>query len=452
MINWINSKISIDNPDVPKFNTEQISTLSGLQSGLVLIKLTNQIISEILEVETHPLHNSRLYYLNPIYTKPTFKLQRIENLNEYLQFARLILNINVLFISSENIIDGNAKLVLGFIWLLFLLSNLSGVSSFVELKSILGEWLNVIEIKGFIWELPIRTLSTILTHYGEHEIEESDTKAFLQHVKSTYNIPILISPQDFNDEKCVVTYLVEWYKFFALGSFKSSKYNTLIELVVSTVRLKNRFETCALRFINRCNSYLGSRNETLLGELTSKDYPQLREYYNSIASNVDTVGIYYYPSIKALNFDNLTNKLNEVLQKSGDTSKQVKPSEASNLTSSNLPSKSDFNSFLKILEKMPQELNHYELHKILKSQLVTLDLPASTLDSFMKLIPKKVSSPTMDHDFKLSSSSSYSSFEDDRDFIFDDVQQKLDSQLSGTFDKVYDLSGFVGGLVGGFHV
>ena len=57
--------------------SETISNLtSDLHDSLVLTKLVNRLIYEVTLNPDHPMNKKPiLYYLTPIYTKPTFKLQ-----------------------------------------------------------------------------------------------------------------------------------------------------------------------------------------------------------------------------------------------------------------------------------------------------------------------------------------------------------------------------------------
>lgn len=475
IIKWINQKISISS-DTPTIDVAPVKTLTDLSSGLVLIKLANQVVYEILGNNQHPLHKEKLYYLHPIYQRPNFKLQKMENLEEFLKFARLILNLNVLMISAENIHDGDSKLVLGFLWSIYLLNNATmAASSFSELKSILSEWFasRGFPISSFVWTpaQAERVFCGILKR-------EMQLQQLVQYAYDEYSIPKYIeTEQDLLDEKSVVTYSVEWYKCFAYKL--DLRCNSAVLLVVNTARLKNRYETKALRFINRANRYLAEPDEPLYKELVEKDFPELEEYINLVVINLDQVGILYYPSIKPLGIELIREKMERVqdakettienpseitciytrLQKEENEVKmgvQKMSNETQKVHSVLVPtvcSASEYSRFTELLAKHSL-LSHYDLCKFLKTEVVTTDLEPGVFDGLVKLIPKR--SICVDHDFKLTSSSSQSSLsespEDEKEFIFDEVQQRLDGQLLGNADKVYDLGEFIGKLSSGFHI
>lgn len=600
MIRWINQKIQNDTatPTSSLNIPNQINNLhSDLQDGLVLVRLVNQIIHEVSNTPNNHLITSQLFYLTPLYPKPNFKLQKIENLNDFLKFIKLIFNINVSTVSSDNIFDGDLKLTLGLVWSLFLFSTSTSFltfsnssPSFVEIKTIIINWINKIISKRNIqitnlnkdWSVeihrPDHILSIILQHYNITLSEEKNRiqnlLGILKYGEQTLKIPHLIDIDDFRllvpDEKCIVTYLIEWFKIFEIEKsyqtkprqlYEYNKFNDLIELINITVKFKNKYETKALRFLNRLNSFtsqldqdymylensfmneeksaLIEENEassrlakspftsssltiaerdtsspltssppsahnasnfsttlemfhtyktSIKPELLYQDYPELQNYLNVIDSNLSELNLIYSPLIKHLNMENLSRKvslLNESetkickmiqavlvaypsLATTWDSKTTTNNTDKTNKTPENITQTFNLNSnfyndFRTKFLNHENELTHFELIKFLRTSIVTLELESQSLETFIKLLPLKTRQMTnsgssysiSDSDFSLISSSSLQSItstSSEDDFIFDEIQQKLDSQLSGTLDKVYDIVEFIHKLENGFNV
>lgn len=544
MIRWVNQKIQNDS-DTPTANLTipcQISNLhTDLGDGLVLIRLVNQIIHDVSNTPHHHLNTGELFYLTPLYPKPNFKLQKIENLNDFLKFIKLILNINVSTVSSDNIFDGDLKLTLGLVWSLFVFSTSTSLMSFsnaspsfVEIKSILANWLNNIVSKHNIqvsnfnkdWSVEIHRpdliLSIILQHYlivlPEEKNHIQNLIRILEYGEKTLNIPHLIDIDDFRllvpDEKCIVTYLIEWFKYFEIEKKilePKSKFNDLVELINITVKFKNKYETKALRFLNRINSFTAQLNQdymylennegsqatstlsttlemfrtyqtSIKPDLLSVDYPDLKNYLTIINSNLQELDLLYSPLIKHLNMDNLSRKVGILQELEAKISLKVdsviakfpslaKESKIPIITPKPIPQISSaqtynlnsnlYHNFRAKFVSHQSELTHFSLIKFLRTAIVTLELDSQTLETFIKLLPMKPklsnsdsSYSINDSDFSLVSSSSSHSITSitEDDFIFDEIQQKLDSQLSGTLDKVYDLVEFIHKLENGFNV
>lgn len=284
MTRWINAQLGSD-----------VSDLShDLQDGLVLIRLINHVTTDS-------------YILTPLYAKPTFKLQKVENVSDFLNFCRLVLKINICSISADDIVDGNSKLILGLIWSLFIYSSASTISinnecnSLVEVKGILLAWVNKIahrkalpEICNFNkdWSLEINrpdlVFAAILDSYSIIDYNCYKNGKKLQNLSAIFGIagaqlgiPVLAELDDFNlfapDEKCVIFYLLEWFKYFEmdkkhfhLGLETSVHFDPAAVVVADeedpqvlslflqslndAVKTRNRYETRALRLLNKLNS------------------------------------------------------------------------------------------------------------------------------------------------------------------------------------------------------
>ncbi|EMG50775.1 cher Filamin-A [Candida maltosa Xu316] len=106
-----------------------------------------------------------------------------------------------------------------------------------------------------------------------------------------------------------------------------------------------------------------------------------------------------------------------------------------------------FNQFKAVILRH-NNCRHDELFRMFQDEVVSPQFSSTTLELFTRLIPIKPSpiSPN-DSNFDLNSSTS---FEDDD--IFDELQQKLDSHLMLTNDKIYDIKEFVRRFENGFKI
>lgn len=276
MLRWVNCKLNLHLTDLTQ----------DLKDGLVLILLINEINRE----------NPLVPLLTPVYTKPSFAIQKIENLNDFLNFCQLVLNIQICSISGDNIMDGNLKLILGLIWSLFIYSTSKTLvlkaqsSSFVEIKSILVNWCNnvidkrVLQILNFNkdWSLQINRPDLIfgaiidyyyagaLVNYDElkngKKVENLTKVLSIAH--DTLHIAKLVDVEDFNclvpDEKVVIFYILEWFKFFEVDknhltvesqvSAETTDLSEFLLMTLSTLKLKHKYETKSLRLSNQLNN------------------------------------------------------------------------------------------------------------------------------------------------------------------------------------------------------
>lgn len=228
---WINSVILDD------ANIARVTHLErDLSDGLVLYSLVN-----------HMLKSSSSDYSNtsltPLYKAPKFKVQKVENVADVLEFLRVALKVNVCNISAENIVEENTKLVLGFVWSLFMFSSTSTLSkahedcdSFHKIKKILLDWINSIVSKRDLrisnfdrdWSIQVGRPDLIYWAILDHYISTSRSK---KSDKKTQNLQAAldratelgINLSDIDDylvlvcdEQCIVTTLLEWFKYFEI--------------------------------------------------------------------------------------------------------------------------------------------------------------------------------------------------------------------------------------------
>lgn len=326
MLRWVNCKLNLHLTDLTQ----------DLDDGLVLILLINEINRE----------NPSVPLLTPVYSKPVFAIQKIENLNDFLNFCQLVLNIQICSISGENIIDGNLKLILGLIWSLFIYSTSKTLvlkaqsSSFREIKSILLNWCNsvidkrVLSIQNFNkdWSLQINRPDLIFGaiidyYYGAgslvsyEELKNGKKVENLMKVLSiahdSLHLAKLVDVEDFNclvpDEKVVILYILEWFKFFEVNknhlviesqsSDTPTDFSQFLSLTLTTLKSKHKYETKSLRLSNQLNSnrvkfskysnFINDDNNVLIlfnnlnifhNNYTKMDSPASEDNFNNIVS------------------------------------------------------------------------------------------------------------------------------------------------------------------------
>lgn len=266
-----------------------------LADGLVLYKLINKIIAET---------GTSGYILKPVYSRATFKVQKVENVDDVLKYCQLVLKINTASISADNVVEGNLKLILGLIWTLFVYATSRSISlknesrSFSEVRAILLKWLNDLgrrralpEVVNFDkdWSLqrsarPDLVFASILDFYIPNLVIYSEyaqgkklqnLEEVISLVWDEFRIPKLAVAEDFNvlvpDEKCVIFYILQWYLFFEVQdvgddpmSWESIDWvSPFMTSVVEAVKVRNKYDTRALRLVNQTNNNISKLNVLL---------------------------------------------------------------------------------------------------------------------------------------------------------------------------------------------
>lgn len=247
---------------------ESVTAITNLEQdlsdGLVLYALVNKI----LETSDSDYSGTTL---TPLYKAPKFKLQKVENVADVLEFLRVALQVNVCNISAENIVDENSKLVLGFVWSLYMYSSTNTLSkshedcnTFHKVKKILLDWVNSIITKKDLrisnfdrdWSIqenrPDLILWAILDHYDPKKKPHRSEKK-IQNLQAALDraneLGINLSDIDdylvlVCDEQCIVTTMLEWFKYFEVEKAAPTRVlDKFIEQVVDAVALKRRYES-----------------------------------------------------------------------------------------------------------------------------------------------------------------------------------------------------------------
>ncbi|CAI5756507.1 unnamed protein product [Candida verbasci] len=336
-VNWINIKLLEDSLiNATPTSTEKpvlINNLtSDLQHGLILIKLINKIIYDI--TLSNPSNEFGFYYLTPINKNPTLKLQKFENLIDFLKFLKIILQINIIDLNAEDIYDGNLKSILNLIWNLWLfhIKSVPQIKDYADLKSNLLEWLNGrtnLDLRNFTndWIMPERILTKLVNSY--YRTRDRSLSDLIEFIESTFAIPQLIQPQDFNNEKCLIVYLFELYKVFVVEeSYKDlivdQTFKDVVDSIIYIYDLKIKYEIKANKLLNELQNLIIQleaeednleiyRDFKLKAKpvLLYKSYPSLIHIHGIINSTLDNFGMFKFkPSI---DINDISIKLNEVM-------------------------------------------------------------------------------------------------------------------------------------------
>lgn len=277
MTRWINSMVQDEL--VP-----QIDSLErDLSNGLALYALVNSML-------TASNSEYSTTKLTPLYKTPKFKVQKVENVADVLEFLRVALQVNVCNISAENIVEGDSKLVLGFVWSLYMYSSTATLSkahedcnSFHKIKRILMDWVNSIinkrdlRISNFDrdWSIqenrPDLILWAILDHYAPVKDHRSDKK--MQNLQAALEranaLGINLSDIDdylvlVCDEQCIVTNLLEWFKYFEIEKRSVDRVLDLfIEQVVGANDLKREYDAAFKRYHEKIKQIGAGMNSNL---------------------------------------------------------------------------------------------------------------------------------------------------------------------------------------------
>ncbi|ODV85102.1 hypothetical protein CANARDRAFT_28811 [[Candida] arabinofermentans NRRL YB-2248] len=243
----------------------RIDSLLDLSDGIVLFNLL-KCLNQNLEIK-------------PIYANPTLKIQKMENLNKFLEFLKGHEKLQIYNIGSEDIVEGNLKLILGLIWVLILNytaieEDSSDSSDLISKKELLLRWCqkvtsgyNGVKLKNFTtsWSDGL-ALCAIMSYFQPEllkydELDPTNTEANIElalNLAGSLGISKLLDVEDLNcskpDEKSVIAYVSLWY-----DKFRSMKIHNEKEKTKDLDALRIRMET----FIAVISEIMNYKNEYL---------------------------------------------------------------------------------------------------------------------------------------------------------------------------------------------
>lgn len=230
LLRWVNSKLALaTDVNMPQVTpTVSVEGLQDLSDGLVLNKLTNQLVWEANRVKEDP----NLHYLAPMNNRPNFKIQKIENLNDYITYVHNVLKVPGLTILAENIFNGDVKPVVGLLWNLYHFSHQR--RTWTQLKLEMLAWVNHVLkpakllVNNFAkeWSIdggrPHVFLEAIFERFVDlptlPDPAAAKIDALIAYGDKELSIPPLLDLADFTlknpDEKCILPYIIELHKYF----------------------------------------------------------------------------------------------------------------------------------------------------------------------------------------------------------------------------------------------
>lgn len=230
LMRWVNLKLALaTDQNMPQVTPKvRVAEIDDFSDGLVLNKLTNQLVWEANQVKEDP----DLHYLAPMNNRPNFKIQKIENLNDYITYVQKVLKVQGLTILAENIFNGDVKPVVGLLWNLYHFNHQR--KTWTTLKLEMLAWVNHVlkpvklQVNNFAkeWSIdggrPHVFLEAIFERFvdlpslPDSPIEKID--ALIKYGETELGIPPLLDLSDFTlktpDEKCILPYIIELHRYF----------------------------------------------------------------------------------------------------------------------------------------------------------------------------------------------------------------------------------------------
>ena len=203
-------------------------------------------------------------------TNPVLKIQKIENLNKALNFVKQH-KVVIRGVSSEEITDGNLKLILGMVWTIILRFSIADISEEeLNAKEALLLWCkkkttgyNGVSVDNFTtsWQDGLALCALIHAHRPDlipfSSLDSSDRAKNLQLAfdvaERDLGIPPLLDVDDIvnvpkPDERSVMTYISQFYHHFAKNRKQETagrRIGRLVELNIAESELKANYETRA---------------------------------------------------------------------------------------------------------------------------------------------------------------------------------------------------------------
>ncbi|ODQ81175.1 hypothetical protein BABINDRAFT_174954 [Babjeviella inositovora NRRL Y-12698] len=244
-LRWINMKLK----------TNLSCLTKDFSDGMFLSQLVNTLALQDFEFKsanTKYGSSERLCLVKLIHEKPKLKFQALENINAIFEYLRFDAKIQIRSIGAQDIVEGNLKLILGLIWLIFIrytafrLPHIddprsSGVScrNYYQdssgIKKSLLAWYNKLvppldkELSDFSISWKDGTafcnlfshMKPDLLNYAtiNHDEVEHNIRTVFLLAQTHMGIPMLLDFEDLDcerpDEKSVMTYVFEWYRYYA---------------------------------------------------------------------------------------------------------------------------------------------------------------------------------------------------------------------------------------------
>ena len=276
---------------------------SDFQNGIALGKLTADLTGE--KVKTRK--------------KATMKLHCLENINATMKCLKD--KVKLVNIGALDIYDGNIKQILGLVWTLILkfevedieIDGISGKKGLLLwCQRVTKEYDNV-HIQNFdkSWRSGL-AFDAIIHHFRPDLIDYESlsaedprgnaAKAF-DVAEQNFGIPQLLEPQDIDvpkpDEKVVMTYVAELYKYFS----KFAKADAMIRGIKEAVACTQRHDGMIEEYYtvsDALSDWIDTQNETFSSDDLGTDVDSVKEKIADLEANSEQARPEHYAMLNTL--------------------------------------------------------------------------------------------------------------------------------------------------------
>jgi len=264
--NWVNSHLR-------KRGTKIDTLTNDFSDGIKLIKLLEVISNESIKI---PNKNANI------------RIKKVENLNAALKFIKEH-NVNLVGIGAEEVVDCNAKMILGMLWTIILRFAISDISV-EELSAKEGlllwcqrktEGYKNVKVENFTFSFQDGLALCALIHKHRPDLIDFDAldknnkianlALAIRTAEEKLDIPKLFDPEDIADvakpdERSVMTYVASYFHAFASsqkGEVAGRRIGKLVLLTRQIEQLKDEYTTRAralMEWIKMKDAYFVDRS------------------------------------------------------------------------------------------------------------------------------------------------------------------------------------------------
>jgi len=282
--NWVNSHLR-------KRGLQVVTLQNDFSDGIKLIKLL-----EVISNESIVLPNKN----------PNFRIKKIENLNAALKFIKEH-NVNLVGVGAEEIVDCNAKMILGMIWTIILRFAISDISV-EELNAKEGlllwckrktEGYRNVKVENFTFSFQDGLALCALIHRHRPDLLDFDSldknnkianlALAIRTAEEKLDIPKLFDPEDIAevakpDERSIITYVASYFHAFTSsqkGEIAGRRIGKLVGLARNIEQLKDEYTTRAralMEWIKTKDAYMTDRSFDRSPESTVNQVNEFQTY------------------------------------------------------------------------------------------------------------------------------------------------------------------------------
>jgi len=235
--------------------------------------------------------------------KPRIKIQQIGNVKAALEFVKSQ-RVKLVNISAEDIVDKNLKLILGLIWTIIQRFQIEDISEEeLSAKEALLLWCKKktagyrdVNVQNFHFSFQDGLAFCALIHKHRPDLIDFDSldknnkAANLQlafDVADSLGIAKLLDVEDVADikpdEKSIITYVVQYYHYFASsqkGEIAGRRIGKLVDITEQNQALKNDFLSRAQALVNWINNTTGALSDRTFDNTLEGARQKISEFKN----------------------------------------------------------------------------------------------------------------------------------------------------------------------------